>query len=350
MNLPSRIWAWLCSLKLAIVLATAVTLLIMGGSLLIPGNPQIFGSMDALPLGTWLTGVGSREPGLSWWVYAAAGLVVLLGVNTLCCFIDWLSRLRSRWRKTGEYLIHLGFVMILAAYVWGSAAGFRSEGQRIAVGQTRAIPQMPGHYLRLEAFEPVFGPGGRPQDMVSSLTLLVGETEVARGSVRTNHPLTYQGLAILAASFDRSVEGFRFLQPGRGLITLTPGTALSLPGGALLEVLGFYPHAGRLPDGRVVSLGEALVDPAMEFRLRRPGEPPLRFWHFLKSGSPQQLSAAGLILRPAEPAFGFVSILNINRDPGTTLALVGAVAMTLGVLLAMISFYAKRARGDRPEI
>ncbi|BCR05745.1 hypothetical protein DESUT3_28140 [Desulfuromonas versatilis] len=350
MNLLSRTWDWLCSLKLAIVLATAATLLIMGGSLLIPGNPRIFASMDALPLGTWLSQVGSRAPGLSWWVYAAAVLMVLLGINTLCCFIDWLLRLNSRWRKTGEYLIHLGFILVLTAYVWGSAAGFRSEAQRIAVGQTLAIPQMPGHYLRLEAFEPVFGAGGRPLDMVSTLTLLMGETVVASGTVRTNHPLTYGGLAVLAVSLDRSVEGFRFFQPGRGQLTLTSGSTLPLPGGALLEVLGFVPHARRLPDGRVVSLGENLIDPAMEFRLRRPGEPPLHFWHFLKGGSPPQLGTIGVELRPTEPAFGYVSILNIHHDPGTRLALVGAVAMLAGVLLALVSFYRKRSRGDRPEI
>ena len=45
-TLTNRIWKLLCSLKLAIVLASAATLLIMGGSLLMPFNPRIFAGMD----------------------------------------------------------------------------------------------------------------------------------------------------------------------------------------------------------------------------------------------------------------------------------------------------------------
>ena len=44
------------------------------------------------------------------------------------------------------------------------------------------------------------------------------------------------------------------------------------------------------------------------------------------------------------------SILTINYDPGARLAFVGAIAMGCGVLLTLVSFYRKRARGDRPDI
>jgi cytochrome c biogenesis protein len=42
-TLFNRTWKLLCSLKLAIVLASAATLLIMGGSLLLPFYPRTFG-------------------------------------------------------------------------------------------------------------------------------------------------------------------------------------------------------------------------------------------------------------------------------------------------------------------
>ena len=41
-----RIWEFCCSLKLAIVLASAATLLIMAGSLVMHYNPRIFGNME----------------------------------------------------------------------------------------------------------------------------------------------------------------------------------------------------------------------------------------------------------------------------------------------------------------
>jgi cytochrome c biogenesis protein len=44
------------------------------------------------------------------------------------------------------------------------------------------------------------------------------------------------------------------------------------------------------------------------------------------------------------------SILTINYDPGANLAFAGSIAMGCGVLLTLVSFYRKRARGDRPDI
>ncbi len=66
---------------------------------------------------------------MTWWIPVAGGLVVLLGVNTLCCFAIGPAISAARWRKCGEYLIHIGFVLILGAYLWGSQAGFRSGKQ-----------------------------------------------------------------------------------------------------------------------------------------------------------------------------------------------------------------------------
>lgn len=260
----NRIWKFCCSLKLAIVLASAATLLVMGGSLVMPGNPQIFSGMDNFTFGAWLTGVGSRAPALTWWLPVAAVLLFLLWLNTLCCFIDWLASIRKRWRKVGEYLIHLGFVLVLIAYLWGSVAGFRSEGNRVLVGQTVPL-SLPGMYLRLEAFEPVYNSGGRPVDMINSLVLLEGDKVVTRVRARTNHPLTWKGLAVLPASY------------------------------------------GQTPVAAPTGSG----------------------WR---------------------PSYRTYSLLTINYDPGANLALVGAVAMTAGVLLSLGSFYRKRARGDRPDI
>ena len=52
--LDSKGWQLLCSLKLAIVLASAVSLLTVGGSLLMPFNPKVFAGMDSMPLGLWI--------------------------------------------------------------------------------------------------------------------------------------------------------------------------------------------------------------------------------------------------------------------------------------------------------
>lgn len=344
------LWKWLCSLKLAIVLASLATLVGIGGSMLIPFYPQIFGGMDSMPLGQWLSTYGTRYFAMTWWVWLSGVLILLLGLNTACCFIDWLRNLRTRWRKTGEYLIHLGLVLILVAYLWGALAGFRSEGNRVIAGQTIAIPEMPGYYLRLEGFEPILGSSGRPIDMRNDLTLLKGETTLVRTEVKTNSPLTWRGLIVLAASFDQNNDGFLFDVAGAGQRELRQGSRIVLPGGGQLIIRQYLPHAIQLKNGQVVAGGSTLVDPALLCEISLPGQTPRQQWYFLRGPIPQLLAKNGLQLIPRTPSYSPVSILTINRDPGATLAMTGGTAMAAGVILAMLSFYYKRNRGDRPVL
>jgi cytochrome c biogenesis protein len=353
MNFPTlltKFWKFLCSLKLAVFLASGATLLIMGGSLVMHYHPQVFGAMDRMVLGDWFAAMGNRNPGLTWWLSAAGVLLAFLGVNTLCCFIDWLRNLRARWRKTGEYLIHLGFVLVLAAYFWGSLSGFRSEGNRLLVGEILTLQDMPGYALRLEAFEPVFSESGRPVDMRSTVTLLKEGVPLKRQVVKTNTPLTYRDLVVVPGSFGQVAEGFQFFLSGGGTVSLTPGTGIPLDGGGILRVITFFPDAGKRSDRTAVSRGENLGDPAIELELIRPGFDPWRGWYYLREGMPFPLIQAGVRLWPTEPVYRLYSVLTVNRDPGAGIALIGALAMFTGVLFAMGSFYYKRARGDRPDI
>ncbi|MFA7537002.1 MAG: hypothetical protein WCY68_13025 [Desulfuromonadales bacterium] len=343
------LWRFCCSLKLAIVLASAATVTIMGGSLLLPGNPRLFGNLDALPLGEWLRSAGHQALGRTWWIYLAGLLMVLLGVNTACCFLDWLPRLRSRWRKGGEYLIHLGFVLLLAGYLWGSVAGSRSEGVRLDVGAMTAAPGLPGHYLRLEELAPMLV-DGRPMGIAGRVALLRGEEPVARATVRPNHPLIYGDLVAFPASIGRSAVGIRFRVPGRGIAELTAGSRLDLADGRTLRILDFLPQAFPLPGGGFARGGDDLVDPAFRLTLSGPEGNLWQGWYRLNDGVPAPLAQAGLLLQPVEPVYRLYGLFTINRDPGAPLALAGGIAMGIGALFALFSFYAKRARGDRPEI
>ncbi len=252
--LDSRAWKLLCSLKLTIVLASIATLLGVGGSLLIPFNAQVFGDLDAVPLGLWLAEKGSQAPGLSWWIPLAGIFVGLLGLNTLCCFIDWLFHLRARWRKTGEYLIHLGFVLIMSAFLWGSQTGFRSQNG-LLVGQQLELQQL-GVVLQLEAFKPELARGGRPVDMHNTLALYRDGELLKRVKARFNHPLTWGGLAVLPSSYGQTVLGGRRVNYSVLMINYDPGAPLAfagsllMAGGVLLSLASFYRkrRRGEHPD------------------------------------------------------------------------------------------------------
>lgn len=248
--LDSKIWKLLCSLKLTIVLASGATLLAIGGSVLMPFNQQVFGALDSQPLGLWLSKVATQSPALTWWIPLAGILVTLLALNTLCCFIDWLCHFRARWRKCGEYLIHLGFVLILVAFLWGSQAGFRSENNGLLVGQSMRLPQL-GVTLKLEAFKPVLAPSGRPLEMLNTLALYKGELLIKRVQTRSNHPLTWNGLVIIPASYGQTLRGGRYLPYSILTINYDPGANLAFAGsiamgcGVFMTLFSFYRKRAR---------------------------------------------------------------------------------------------------------
>jgi cytochrome c biogenesis protein len=348
-TLLQRLWNLGCSLKLAIYVASLATLLIMGGSLVMPAHPEIFGGMDAATIAEWFAGAWAHAPQLVWWLPLTALCLALFGLNTLCCLLDWLAHLKARWRKTGEYLIHTGFLLLLVGYLWGNLAGFRSGPHRLAAGETLALPAA-DYALRLESFTPSFSAEGRPLDLISEVTLLQAGQEVARGTVRFNHPLLHDELLVLATSLDQLLAGFRCFLPGTGMVDLTPGSRVALPDGSTLAVLNLLADAHQTVDGRVIPVGERLGNPAMQLLLLRPDGSRWQGWYFLREAPPLPLASAGATPQPLQPLAGYVSLLTVNRDPGAALALAGGGCLTVGVLFALFSFYRKRVRGDRPQV
>ncbi|WP_429884498.1 cytochrome c biogenesis protein ResB [Geoalkalibacter halelectricus] len=345
-----KIWNWLTSLKLAIVLASLATLVIMIGSLVMHYYPMVFGDLDRVTLGDWYPEAARRAPWHTLWMPIAAVLLIAFAVNTLCCLIDWLLRIRSRWRKTGEYLIHFGFCLLLIAFFWGNVSGYRTSGNLLAVGDTLDLSNHAGLSLRLDDFQPVFDETGRrPLDMINQLTLHNGDRPIATAEARTNHPLMHRGLVVVPASFTREAGGFRFVVPGRGQIALEPGKNLTLANGEELRVKEFLPNARRMGE-RVVRMGGGLMAPALRLELHAEEQLLWEGWYFLREGPPQALLQRGLQLRPTEPLLRTYSVLTINYDPGARMALIGGLAMSAGVFIAIFSYYAKRTRQDRPDI
>lgn len=345
-----RIWNLLCSLKLAIYLASIATLLLMGGSLLVPFNNRIFGHMDQVPFGEWLSSTAQHHLAMTWWFWLAALFMVLFGINTLCCFLDWLLQIRSRWRKSGEYLLHLGVVLVLIAYIWGSIAGWRNSGLQVMVGESVPLSDWPGHSLRLDDFQPVFGDQGPPLDMISEVTILAGKDELIKSQVRINSPLLSGGLVVTPVSFGQTPVGLRFTGPGYPSQELTSGDQLELPSGSTVRFVRFVPDVRRQSDGSLAYRDDRLGTPAYEVQVQYNQGGLWQGWYFPTGGMPRELSMAGFNLRPVAPVYRTYSLLTVNYDPGAPLAAVGSILMTIGVLIALFSFYRKRSRQDRPEV
>jgi hypothetical protein len=348
-RLRQKAWAVGCSLKLAIALASVATLLIMGGSLVMHFNPAVFAGMEQEIMSQWLPQAWAHAPLLVFWVPLSGLIIILFGINTLCCLIDWLFKLRTRWRKTGEYLIHAGFILLVIAYFWGNITGFRSGAHRLFPGERVTITNMPEYALQLEEFTPRLEPSGRPLDMINRVSLWKNEKRVAEAMVHFNHPLIYDGLVILPSSFGEDLQGFRFHLPGRGFVDLTTGSRLAISDDTTLVVHKLLPDARQDRQGRVTPVSNQVNNPAMLLSLWRSGEKIWEGGYFLRSPLPSELWEAGVAIQPVEPIFKIFSLLTINRDPGDKLALTGSLCISVGVIFAFFSFYRKRSQGDRPE-
>lgn len=349
-SLPRKLWSFSCSLKLAIALASTATILIMGGSLVMHFNPAIFASMEQEVMSRWLPQAWAQAPQLVFWVPLSGLCIFLFAINTLCCLVDWLFKIKARWRKTGEYLIHAGFILLVIAYTWGNISGFRSGPHQMFPGDRLAIPNMPEYSLQLDEFTPQLEPSGRPLDMVNRVSLWKNKKLVAKALVRINHPLLYDGLVILPTSFGQDLQGFRFHMPERGFVDLTTGSRLSISSEITLEVRRLLPDARQNSQGRVMQIGRRLNNPAMLLSLSGPGGQLWEGWYFLRNPLPKVLREAGIFLRPTEPINKTFSLLTINRDPADKLALIGSLCISIGVIFAFFSFYRKRSQGDRPEV
>ncbi|MDY0189102.1 MAG: cytochrome c biogenesis protein ResB [Desulfuromonas sp.] len=335
-----QLWKLCCSAKATIVLTSITTLIAVLGSTQAMHNPRLFNTMDSKPLLEWWQLYIQQISYSTVWIPLCSALIGLLWFNTLCCCIDWLCHLRTRWKKSGEYLIHLGFILVVIAYAWGSIYGMRSSNNSIAAGEIIAIPEQAGYFLRLNSFQPQMAPSGRPIDMLSNVTLLKGDHELKTATIRFNHPLTYGDLIILPGSYSQQVVGFSCLL-NQQQVELKPGSTIQLSAGASLRVVDFTPDI----QSRRGSAGNgALRNPAFLLELKEASHENKSLWYVVRRGAPKQLVAAGFTPQRLAPLYTTYSQLTINRDPGAPLAAAGAIAMTLGILLSLRSFYAKRSR------
>lgn len=344
-----KFWNLLCSLKLAIYLASVATLLLMGGSLYVPFNQPVFGNMDQLPFAEWLSRTAQDSISLTWWFWLASLFMILFGINTLCCFLDWLFHLKARWRKSGEYLLHLGVVLVIVAYIWGSVSGWRNGNLKIMVGEAVPLEDWPGYTLRLDDFKPVFGDMGPPLDMISDVTILHEGIEYAKARVAINSPLLRGGLVVTPVSFGQEPTGLKFSGPG-GQRDISAGERLDMPGGATIDFVRFIPDVRRQSDGRLSYRSDRIGTPAYEINIRYKEGGNWQGLYFPTASIPYELRMTGFNLKPVAPVYSMYSLLTVNYDPGAPLASVGGGLMTIGVFIALFSFYRKRARQDRPEV
>ena len=124
-------------------------------------------------------------------------LVAILVVNGAVCTTARLPRLARRFRRdplrvSGTLAMHLGLFLLLAGLLLSGFAAWRETMPALAVGQTADLTHQ-ALRVRCDGLQVLHDHVGRLRDVRAGLTVLVGDTPLAQGTIRVGEPLTVLG-------------------------------------------------------------------------------------------------------------------------------------------------------------
>jgi cytochrome c biogenesis protein len=230
---------------------------------------------------------------------------------------------KKRLGNWGSFTTHLAFVIVILGALIGSIGGFKGflladvgstnpiQGIEIQKGMTNQ-----NFSVRINSFEPRFLPNGDRENWYTDLSIFnsLGR-EVARRTISTNHPFTYNGITFYqsswAISYTIEFGGQKYpsdMSEGQdtGIIQL-PGTDISID----------------------VYAGQNLHQPSLSYIAYKGMKQ-------VQQGQVQAGKTVNIQKKCTLSVGGWATGLQVKHDPGTPVILVGSILILIGLLL---SFY-----------
>ena len=327
-----KVWRFFSSVSLAVVLAVLICLDAAWGSLLAMKVPGFYASMDQAVLFPWLGEYGLRYPGLTLWIYILIALSALLAVNTFICTADRvysIIKLNRPWRSFYPHIVHIGFLVALLGHLSGSLWGFRSPGNVLFMGQPQNVPNEPGLFARLDDIDMKATPDGDIDSLKVKITLLKGGLRVLTRDIRINAPLIYRGIAFYYADQGEAPSGL-VLDINGEKITAGFKAPFKTSDGSEFRFGRIYPDFALDSNGRPYSRSEEFANPHME--IVSGG----RIYYLDISRPGKETEIAGKTFRLDDYVLSRFAVLNINRDPGITLIIIGSSLLVAGTVLLLL--------------
>jgi len=329
-KMTSSLWRVLVHPVTFVVITIMWCVDLAGGSIAAYFNdPQFWQKMDAYPFNLWLKQVAPKTFPVSLWVYILVVLSFLMILSLLLCTINWFLKRRKKLKGYGEVLVHLGFLLIFAGFVAGSALGHRSTVV-LEEGQTLPVKGM-GVSVKLKGFDVVLSPQGRPLDTISDLVVFKDDRKVAEGKVRTNHPLIKGGTVIYPPDdYEHGVTGVVLGTSTSGAVTVRTGQDAFLRDGRALSIGGVLQEGQRR--GKVVGPGILLL-------IRDRGG-KVAGSTYLSSAPGMQRTAllGGVRITLGQLLDSSRGVFRVHYDPGVWLVILGSVILALGTVWALAGF------------
>lgn len=310
----------LSSLKTTLALILFLVILSVCGSAQIQFDPSSYNTIEQGVLFEWLLPRGLT--GSTWWVWGMIVLSGLLAVNTTFCATLRLAKyFRSRRmpvRAFFAHLGHLGFLLVMAAHLLGSAAGFRAGERPVFTGQSFKLDHRPDWEFKLGKTAIEFAPPPRsyPKYLSAEVSIDRGKGETRSALLEINRPMILNGVAVYLNSVQQGLRGCDIVLDGGKTVVAEIGSPVELPGGTLTFT---------------------------QWTQTRQKELMLRFLWTSGSGEKRQqwiqYRPGGILDFNLGPNFRWGNIvvdnaamLDVRYDPGAKLALIGSVMLGLSLL------------------
>lgn len=125
--------------------------------------------------------------------------------------VKLIAAQRGTISRIGYLVTHLSIIMILVAGAINGRSGFRHQ-QEVKIGQSFDVSRIEpsAHFdIRLDDFQIETTHTGQIKDYKSVLTVIQGGREVVTKTVEVNHPLVYGGLGFYQASYGQDPSAIR---------------------------------------------------------------------------------------------------------------------------------------------
>ncbi len=292
-------------------------------------DPKFWVKMDSYPFNVWLREIAPESLPQSLWIYILVVLTFLMVVSLLLCTVNWFFRKRRRFKGIGEVLVHLGFLLIFAGFVLGSAFGQRTLVDVIEGGASK-IPMM-DLTLSLKKLEVVRSPDGGSLDTLSEISLTGDGGVSARGRISLNHPLI-SGYTVVYPPDDYGhfITGGVVGTSEAGARYMERGTAVELARGRKLILEGIV-QAGQTMRN--------LAGPGL-FLVMRDTEGTVVDTGYISSapGNRSIISLDGTTVILGQLRESAIGRYRVHYDPGVWLVIAGAVILALGTLWALAGY------------
>ncbi|MDH4162743.1 MAG: hypothetical protein OEW15_08635 [Nitrospirota bacterium] len=202
--------------------------IMLWGSIALPGNLAFFSGIDDTPLFRWLSEAGNI--GTTWWIYGLIAGLGLFALNTLVCTGEALlfrvGRINTIARLSPQ-IMHVGVLFVMLGHLLTASMGMKLDLD-IRQGETKLVAE--GAAITLVSVREELDANGYAVDWEAVLRWSNGGKTGEVRSLRPAHPLHMGSYGIFSKSVNVDNKGSSALIR----VSRDPGAPWALLGGVLL--------------------------------------------------------------------------------------------------------------------